>query len=78
MHCLWSRLMQDGLSPWSMGHSGDAAPVVPLQDLPQRPGPRQHSALIWFALCSKAKQYTVSCGYDRMPVSRGYMRAQYP
>ena len=35
--------------------------------------------LIWFALqCSKAKQCTVSCGYDHMPVSRGNMRAQYP
>ena len=27
---------------------------------------------------SKAKQCTVSCDYDRMPVTRGHMRAQYP
>ena len=40
---------------------------------------RQHSALIWFALqCSKSKQCTVSRGNDHMPVSWGYMRAQYP
>ena len=42
------------------------------------PPQRHHSALIWFALqCSKAKQCTVRCGSDHMPVSRGYMRAQY-
>ena len=35
---------------------------------------RPHSALVWFALlCSKAKQCTVSCGYDHMPVSRGHV-----
>ena len=40
---------------------------------------RQHSALIGFALqCSKSKQCTEVHGYDHMPVSRGYMRAQYP
>ena len=27
---------------------------------------------------SEAKQCTVSCSYDHMPVSQGYMRAQYP
>ena len=27
---------------------------------------------------SEAKQCTVSCGYDHMPVSRGCVRAQYP
>ena len=40
---------------------------------------RQHSALIWFALqSSKSKQCTEIRGDDHMPVSRGYMRAQYP
>ena len=40
---------------------------------------RQHPVLIWFALqCSKSKRCTVSRGYDHMPVSRGYLRAQYP
>ena len=35
-------------------------------------------ALIWFALqCSKSKQCTEIHGYDHMPVSWGYMRAQY-
>ena len=65
----------------STGPSGIPPPPPP----PARPQgnlkatSRQHSALIWFALqCSKAKQCTVSCGYDHMPVSRGYMRAEYP
>ena len=40
---------------------------------------RQHSALIWFALqCSKSKQCTEIHDNDHMPVSQGYMQAQYP
>ena len=40
---------------------------------------RQHSVRFWVALqSSEAKQCTVSCSCDHMPVSRGYMRAQYP
>ena len=43
------------------------------------PPPVVHSIRIWVALqSSEAKQCTVSCGYDHVPVSRGYMRAQYP
>ena len=39
----------------------------------------QHSVLIWFALqCGKAKQYTVICDYDHIPVSWGCMQVQYP
>ena len=40
---------------------------------------RQHSVRVRVELqSSEAKQCTVSCGYDHMPVSRGYMRAQDP
>ena len=36
---------------------------------------RQHSQLIWFALqCGKAKQCTVLCDHDHIPVSQGCMR----
>ena len=35
--------------------------------------------LIWFTLqCGKAKQCTVICDYDHIPVSQGCMRVQYP
>ena len=38
--------------------------------------PRQHSALVWFALrCSKGKTaHRENCGDDHTPVTRGYMR----
>ena len=59
----------------------DSCTLPPLKPPPlQFPvNSRQHSALIWFALqCSKSKQCTVSRGYDHMPLSQGYMRAQFP
>ena len=35
--------------------------------------------VIWFALqCGTAKQCTMLCDHDHIPVSRGCMRVQYP
>ena len=57
---------------------------IPLRPPPLPPGDREgveltQKALNWLVLqCSKAKQCTEIHSYDHMPVSRGYMRVQYP